>query len=77
MAEALTDQELAALWQQLGTVPCDDDGLLLEQWREWQSGTDRELIWHWFDERHSVGLVEGLMFKLFVQVGGHQAQHVE
>jgi hypothetical protein len=41
--------------------------MLLEQWREWQSGTDRELIWHWFDRSHSAGVV-ALMFP--VEVGG-------
>jgi len=41
--------------------------MLLEQWREWQSCTDRELIWHWFDRSHSAGGV-ALMFP--VEVGG-------
>jgi hypothetical protein len=67
----MSDQELEALWKQLGDVPCDDNGMLLEQWREWQSGTDRELIWHWFDRSHSAGVV-ALMFP--VEVGGHQPQ---
>ena len=77
MEATLTDQEQAALWQQLGNVPCDDDGSILEQWREWPVGTDREVIWRWFDERHSAGLVEGLMFVRGVQIGSHQAQHAE
>ena len=48
----------------------------LEQWREWAVGADRDLIWRWFDERHALGLVEGLRERR-VEVGGHQAQDGE
>lgn len=51
------DEELEALWEQLVDVPIDPDTEKLEeQYIHFPAGTDREDIWHWFDERHSKGV---------------------
>lgn len=52
-------------WDELSDVPFDeDDGgyLRLESdWGLFAAGTDREEIWHWFDDHHPAG-VHALMF---------------
>lgn len=42
------------LWQQLGNVPVNDDGELEEAFLHFESGTDREDIWSWFEEETQV-----------------------
>lgn len=37
------------------------DGVIANSWFIFDAGTDREEIWHWFDEHHSKG-VYSLMF---------------
>lgn len=57
------DHELEKLWEQLGDVPIDPDTEeIQEQFLGFPVGTNREIIWHWFDIRHSRG-VGYLMFK--------------
>lgn len=52
-----TDEELEKLWEELGDVPMDPETECLEEaFFIWEKGTDREDIWHWFDERHSKGV---------------------
>lgn len=59
------DHDLEKLWLELGDVPFDEDEdgrlILSVNWFGFKKGTDREEIWHWFDERHSKG-VAYLMF---------------
>lgn len=51
------DKELGTLWEQFADVPVDPDtDKLEEQYIHFQAGTDRETVWHWFDERHSKGV---------------------
>lgn len=51
------DEELEALWEQFVDVPVDPDTEKLEeQYIHFPAGTDREDVWHWFDERHSKGV---------------------
>lgn len=60
-----TDEHLELLWEELSDVAFDetDDGYLVlaNDWYIFDSGTDREEIWHWFDKHHSKG-VYSLMF---------------
>lgn len=57
------DEELEALWEQFADVPVDPDTEKLEeQYIHFPAGTDREDVWHWFDERHSKG-VAYLLYK--------------
>lgn len=53
---SLTDEVLEFLWERLGDVPVDDDGFLTDCFMGYELGTDREEIWHWFDEHHSEGV---------------------
>lgn len=72
---AITDQNLATWWEQLGTVPVDADGEHLDApfsvqgVMSWPAGTHREEVWHWFDERHTQG-VHALMFPDATTKGG-------
>lgn len=52
---SLTDEVLEFLWERLGDVPVDD-GFLTDCFMGYEPGTDREEIWHWFDEHHSKGV---------------------
>lgn len=49
------------LWQELGNVPVDDDGLIQERFMTFPEGTFREEIWQWFEVAFDVNL-EDLMF---------------
>lgn len=51
------DEELEELWAQLEDCPMDPETEKIEEpFMHFQAGTDREDIWHWFDERHSKGI---------------------
>jgi hypothetical protein len=58
--EELSDDDLEYLWEALGDIPVNDDGEIEQPFLKWSVGTDREEIWHWFDEHHSEG-VKNLM----------------
>lgn len=46
-----TDKEAAeVLWFEFGNVTVDDDGCIDSDWLDFPAGTDREEIWHWFEE---------------------------
>lgn len=52
------DAELELLWKQFEDVPMNPDTEKIEEeFIGFPAGTDREDIWHWFDERHSRGVV--------------------
>lgn len=52
------DIELEKLWKQFEDLPMDPDTEKIEEpFLIFPAGTDREDIWHWFDERHSKGVV--------------------
>lgn len=57
----LDDEKLEYLWEKFGDVLIDEDGCILDGFLDFERGTHREEVWHWFDERHSGG-VAGLMF---------------
>lgn len=53
------DKKIEQLWNELRDVPFDDEEgqlVLSESWNIFQKGTEREEIWHWFDENHSKGV---------------------
>lgn len=51
------DKYLEELWADLEDVPMDSDTEKLEaDFHIFPAGTDREDVWHWFDERHSKGI---------------------
>ena len=51
------DARVEGLWESLGDIPVDDDGYLEEEFLHWGAGVDREDVWHWFDSKHSKGVV--------------------
>lgn len=56
-----TDNELEQKWAELSDAPFDDGGTendmtLAEEWFGFPAGTEREEIWHWFDEHYSKGV---------------------
>lgn len=55
----LTDEEIEKLWNELIDVPFNEtetDLVLDEDWFIFKAGTERDEIWHWFDEHHSKGV---------------------
>ena len=49
-------EAMETFWDELGNVPVDDDGILQESFLWWPKGTDREDIWHWFDDKYPGGV---------------------
>lgn len=54
------------LWKKLGDIPIDEDECIDEPFTcppivNFPAGTDREYIWHWFEETFDVS-VHSLMF---------------
>ena len=56
----LSDETIEELWKELGYIPFDENVngelVLNEDWFIFDKGTEREEIWHWFDEYHSKGV---------------------
>ena len=50
------DTELENLWKFLEDIPMNENEQLEEDWFIFPKGTDKEEIWHWFDEQHSKGV---------------------
>ncbi len=51
------NEALEELWSDFGDVPMDPDTEKIEaDFMHFPHGTDRETIWHWFDERYSAGV---------------------
>lgn len=50
------------LWFELGNVPVDEDANLDEEFLWFEKGTDREEVWHWFEEHYDLSVAEMLMY---------------
>lgn len=51
------DKELEELWAQFADIPMNPESECIEEpFLSWGAGVHRELIWHWFDQRHSKGV---------------------
>lgn len=51
------DRELEELWAEFEDVPMDPETECMEEpFLHFPAGTHREEIWHWFDERYSMGV---------------------
>lgn len=54
------DRYCESLWHEFADAPFDDhddsDMTLAEPWHGFEAGTEREDIWHWFDELYSKGV---------------------
>lgn len=54
-------EELEELWKKFEDVPIDEDECIEEDFEDWEKGTDRYEIWHWFDDNLLNGLAKDLM----------------
>ncbi len=58
--DELTDKLIDEIWDISADAGFDEDRddrlILAEDSFIWKPGTDREEIWHWFDEHHSKGV---------------------
>ena len=56
----ITDLVTESLWEEFEDVLFieEENGTLglASDWNEFEAGTDRETIWHWFDKQHSKGI---------------------
>lgn len=53
------DNTLDLMWQQLGDIPVNEEGTLIEDdFYNWDKGSELDLIWHWFDDRLEEGIGE-------------------
>lgn len=51
------DAELERFWDEFSDVPMDPETECMEErFLDFPAGTNREDIWHWFDERYSKGV---------------------
>lgn len=55
------DETCETLWSRLGDVPVNDDGEIEIPYLHFEIGTDREEIWHWFEDTFDVSIYD-LMF---------------
>ena len=54
----VTPESLETFWSELGDIPVNNDGIIQESFLWWPKGTDREDIWHWFDEKYPGGVIK-------------------
>ena len=48
--------EIENLWQAFSDIGIDDQDRITEPFMDWEAGTDRFEIWHWFDEQYPGGV---------------------
>lgn len=53
---AMRDKALEYLWDELTDVPLNEDEELEKRYLHFPIGTEKEEIWHWFDQKHSKGV---------------------
>ena len=47
------------LWEEFGDTPVEfDTDNIAEPWRQFEKGTDRFEIWHWFEDTFGVPVVD-------------------
>jgi hypothetical protein len=52
-----SNKELRQLWRDFGdNTPIDDDDNIEEAFLDFEAGTNRLDVWHWFDEQYSYGV---------------------
>lgn len=54
----VSSESLETFWSELGDIPVNDDGIIQESFLWWPKETDREDIWHWFDEMYPGGVAK-------------------
>lgn len=51
-----TPEKLKAMWLDFGNIPINDNDEILEPFLNFEAGTDRFMIWTWFDLRYPGGV---------------------
>ena len=59
---SLDDNVSHKLWDILGNTVINNEGELLESFLHFDITTDREDIWHWFEETFNLSVAEDLMY---------------
>lgn len=54
--ETVTDDDIESAWVMLADVPVNSKGKIDWDFLYWEKGTDRKVIWNWFDQNHSLGI---------------------
>ena len=49
------------LWAKLGDIPVDEDDNILEPFLDFEIGTDKFEIWHWFEDSFDLSVAKDLM----------------
>lgn len=52
---------LLGLWKDLGDIPVNHDGQILESFQAFPAGTHREEIWQWFESQNPEFLIGDIM----------------
>jgi hypothetical protein len=58
-----TPKSATILWDALGDTPIDDNECIELEYLHFSAGTDREEIWHWFEETFGLTVAKELMYQ--------------
>ncbi len=58
-----TLEELKELWDKLGDIPVNNNDEIEKDFLGFPAGTDKLVVWGWFDQECPNGLAKDLMFK--------------
>ena len=53
--------ESKILWKELGDIPVNQNDEIEERFLHFQIGTDRQEIWHWFEDEFNLSIMEDLI----------------
>lgn len=53
-------KDFESLWYKLGDIPVNEGGEIEEDFLHFGVGTDREEIWHWFEDEFNMSLGDWL-----------------
>ena len=48
-------------WSQLGDIPINENEEIEVSFLDFEVGTDRQEIWHWFEETYNLSVAKDLM----------------
>ena len=54
---SLQGKTYTTLWEEFGNTPINNDDEIEEDFHLWGKGTERFIIWHWFDDQLEHGVI--------------------
>ena len=51
-------QEIFNLWNEFGDVPMNDNEEIETDWNIFKAGTNKYDIWHWFEDKFNIRVVD-------------------